>query len=95
MQHRKDKYGNELSMLGFGGMRFTKKGNAIDIDKGLYSIPKGLIIVLKSSSAIRFPMFSVKQEPSKKIESEWLILNSDGSTGISVFNFICFTCYST
>ena len=33
MQYRKDKAGNGLSVLGFGCMRFTKKGNAIDLDK--------------------------------------------------------------
>ena len=33
MQYRKDKYGRELSILGFGCMRFTKKGNAIDLAK--------------------------------------------------------------
>ncbi|MBR1815187.1 MAG: aldo/keto reductase [Lachnospiraceae bacterium] len=33
MQYRKDKYGRELSVLGFGCMRFTKKGGNIDIDK--------------------------------------------------------------
>ena len=33
MQYRKDKYGEEVSILGFGCMRFTKKGNSIDIDK--------------------------------------------------------------
>jgi len=33
MQYRKDKYGRELSVLGFGCMRFTRKGNAIDVDK--------------------------------------------------------------
>ncbi|MBR2769143.1 MAG: aldo/keto reductase [Solobacterium sp.] len=33
MQYRNDKYGNPLSILGFGCMRFSKKGNAIDIDK--------------------------------------------------------------
>ena len=33
MQYRKDKNGNELSILGFGCMRFTKKGGAIDIAK--------------------------------------------------------------
>ena len=33
MIYRKDKYGNDLSMLGYGCMRFTKKGNSIDIDK--------------------------------------------------------------
>jgi hypothetical protein len=33
MQYRKDKKGNEISVLGYGCMRFTRKGNAIDIDK--------------------------------------------------------------
>ena len=33
MQYRKDRYGNELSILGYGCMRFTRKGNGIDIDK--------------------------------------------------------------
>ena len=33
MQYRKDKYGNELSVLGFGCMRFTQKGGRIDIEK--------------------------------------------------------------
>ena len=33
MQYRNDKYGNGLSVLGYGCMRFTRKGNGIDIDK--------------------------------------------------------------
>ena len=33
MQYRHDKYGNPISILGYGCMRFTKKGNKIDIDK--------------------------------------------------------------
>ena len=33
MQYRKDRYGNELSVLGYGCMRFTKRGKNIDIDK--------------------------------------------------------------
>ena len=33
MQYRSDKHGNMLSILGYGCMRFTKKGNSIDIDK--------------------------------------------------------------
>lgn len=33
MQYRKDRYGNELSILGFGCMRFTKKGTGIDYAK--------------------------------------------------------------
>ncbi len=33
MQYRRDKNGTELSVLGFGCMRFTKKGGDIDLDK--------------------------------------------------------------
>ena len=33
MQYRKDQNGNGLSALGFGCMRFTRKGSALDIDK--------------------------------------------------------------
>ncbi|MBQ6541194.1 MAG: aldo/keto reductase [Lachnospiraceae bacterium] len=33
MQYRKDKYGQDLSILGFGCMRFTKKGAGLDLDK--------------------------------------------------------------
>ena len=31
MNYRKDKYGNELSILGFGCMRFPKKMGMIDM----------------------------------------------------------------
>jgi len=34
MQYRKDKYGNDISILGFGCMRFTQKAGMIDLDKG-------------------------------------------------------------
>ena len=33
MKYRKDRYGRELSVLGFGCMRFTRKGASIDLDK--------------------------------------------------------------
>ena len=33
MQYRKDKKGNEISLLGYGCMRFTRKGGGIDLDK--------------------------------------------------------------
>ncbi len=33
MQYRKDKYGTELSVLGFGCMRFSRKNGKIDIDE--------------------------------------------------------------
>lgn len=33
MQYRKDKKGNDISLLGYGCMRFTKKGGSIDLDK--------------------------------------------------------------
>ena len=33
MQYRKDKYGNELSVLGYGCMRFTQHAGRTDVDK--------------------------------------------------------------
>ena len=33
MQYRDDRYHNPVSVLGYGCMRFSKKGNSIDIDK--------------------------------------------------------------
>ena len=33
MQYRRDKKGNELSVLGYGWMRFTKNGSSVDLDK--------------------------------------------------------------
>ncbi|MCR5626200.1 MAG: aldo/keto reductase [Lachnospiraceae bacterium] len=46
MQYRKDRYGNDISAIGFGCMRFTKKGTAIDYEKSekeiLYAIEKGI-----------------------------------------------------
>lgn len=46
MKYRKDRYGNELSQLGFGCMRFTKKGTQIDYAKAekeiMYAIENGV-----------------------------------------------------
>jgi len=46
MQYRKDKNGEDISLLGYGCMRFSKKGNAIDIDKSekeiMYAIERGV-----------------------------------------------------
>ena len=33
MQYRKDRYGNNISVLGYGCMRFTASGGKIDLDK--------------------------------------------------------------
>ena len=33
MKYRPDRYGNQISQLGFGCMRFTRKGNGIDYEK--------------------------------------------------------------
>ncbi|MDD3403338.1 MAG: aldo/keto reductase [Hespellia sp.] len=33
MQYRNDRYGEPISILGFGCMRFTKEGNRIDVEK--------------------------------------------------------------
>ncbi len=38
MQYRKDKYGNELSLLGFGCMRFSTKLGKIDFEKAEHEI---------------------------------------------------------
>ncbi len=46
MKYRKDRYGNEISQLGYGCMRFTKKGGNIDYEKAekevLLAIEKGV-----------------------------------------------------
>lgn len=46
MKYRSDRYGNPISQLGYGCMRFTKKGNSIDFDKAekeiLLAIEKGI-----------------------------------------------------
>ena len=33
LQYRKDRNGKDLSILGYGCMRFTRKGGGIDMDK--------------------------------------------------------------
>ena len=33
MNYRKDRTGSDISILGFGCMRFSKKGNAIEIGR--------------------------------------------------------------
>ena len=40
MNYRKDRTDSDISILGFGCMRFSKKGNAIDIDKAEKEILK-------------------------------------------------------
>lgn len=46
MQYRKDRRGNQLSILGYGCMRFTKKGSEIDLEKAeqevMYAIRHGV-----------------------------------------------------
>ena len=46
MKYRSDKYGNQISQLGYGCMRFTKKGTGIDYEKAekeiLLAIEKGV-----------------------------------------------------
>ena len=46
MQYRKDKYGNELSVLGYGCMRFSQTAGKIDLSKAekeiLYGISQGI-----------------------------------------------------
>ena len=42
MQYRNDRYGNRLSILGYGCMRFTRKGGAIDLDKAEQEIMRAI-----------------------------------------------------
>ncbi|MBD5525370.1 MAG: aldo/keto reductase [Lachnospiraceae bacterium] len=46
MKYRLDRYGNQISQLGYGCMRFSKKGNTIDYEKAekevLLAIEKGV-----------------------------------------------------
>ena len=46
MKYRPDRYGNQISQLGYGCMRFTKKGNSIDYEKAekdvLLAVEKGV-----------------------------------------------------
>jgi hypothetical protein len=42
LQYRPDKNGNPISLLGFGCMRFTKKGREIDIDKAEKEVAKAI-----------------------------------------------------
>ena len=46
MKYRSDRYGNPISQLGYGCMRFTKRGNSIDFEKAekeiLLAIEKGI-----------------------------------------------------
>lgn len=46
MKYRKDRYGNALSVLGFGCMRFTLKGGKPDVDKAeqevMHAVEKGV-----------------------------------------------------
>lgn len=42
MKYRNDKNGNQISQLGYGCMRFTKKGNSIDFDKAEKELLRGI-----------------------------------------------------
>ncbi len=42
MQYRNDRYGNPISVIGYGCMRFTKKGNSIDFEKAEKEVLHGI-----------------------------------------------------
>ncbi len=42
MQYRTDRSGNQLSILGYGCMRFTKKGNSIDLEKAEQEVMRAI-----------------------------------------------------
>ena len=61
MQYRSDKYGNPVSILGFGCMRFKRKGGKIDYEKAEKEILNQLEIVKNGEfllpSLLSFPLF--------------------------------------
>ena len=42
MQYRKDKYGNDISALGYGCMRVTKKGHSAALGKAEKEVLTGI-----------------------------------------------------
>ena len=55
MHYREDKYGNKLSILGFGCMRFQRKAGRIDMEEmeKVYNIGRGLININTYPSSIK------------------------------------------
>ena len=47
MQYRKDKKGEDISLLGYGCMRFARKGASIDIDKAEREVMEAVKAVSK------------------------------------------------
>ena len=52
MKYRKDKYGNELSQLGYGCMRFTGKGGRIDYEKAGGRLTARAVIEISADAAV-------------------------------------------
>ena len=67
MKYRKDKYGNELSQLGYGCMRFTSKGGKIDYEKAEREIMRAVDKLDKiGAEAVRQSLINdVKMLPCK------------------------------
>ena len=42
MQYRKDRYGNDVSALGFGCMRFSRKGSSLDYEKASAELSRAI-----------------------------------------------------
>ena len=42
MQYRKDKYGRDISLLGFGCMRLSRSGPGIDLDEAAREIRRAV-----------------------------------------------------
>ena len=85
MQYRKDKHGDELSILGYGCMRFSRKGGAIDLEKTEQELPAlGQILARngirdKVRVATKLPQYLVRNLASldKFFEEELSRLQTD------------------
>ena len=70
MQYRKDKYGQDLSVLGFGCMRFTRSGGSIDLEKAENELEKQIKGNLEISEQLKGKDREIEQLKGKLLAAE-------------------------
>ena len=53
MEYREDRKGQRLSILGYGCMRFTKNGSAVDLDKAEQELMYAMCLLYAMPAACR------------------------------------------
>ena len=77
MNYRLDKYGNKLSALGFGCMRFQQKLGHIDMEKA----ERQILLALKTVSIILIPPTST---PAARLPSVRSLKKTRSATGFTL-----------